>query len=107
MNARKSASLLILFLTISFSAFGLWYLNQGYGKVSALTYEYSKALYSACLSRNETHLTKVEEMLSQDDINAIPSNERAWIEAIIADARNGQWTTAANQARRMMEDQVQ
>jgi hypothetical protein len=87
--------------------FGFWWLNQGYGKVSPLTYQYSKALYSACLTKNEGQLAKVEELLAKSDSAELPANERQWINAILTEAREGEWDSAAQKARRMMEDQVQ
>lgn len=83
-----------------------WWMNRGYGEVSPMTYEFSKALYSACLTKSNEHLTKVKKMLDEADENSIPSSERRWIEKIIESALRGQWQTAAQKAKRMMEDQV-
>lgn len=84
---------------------GLWWFNQGYGEISPKTYQYSKALCSACLNKSEVHLSKVREMLANEDV--LPAKERSWIDAIVADADDGNWERAARKARRMMEDQVQ
>ena len=86
---------------------GFWWLNRGYGKVSPMAYEYSKALYSACLNKNEEHLSKVENLLRIDSTETLPANERDWIDAIIGEARNGKWQSAAKKARRIMEDQIE
>ena len=62
------------------------------------------ALYSACQSKNDERLNRIENLLSE--ASEMPENERRWVEAIIAQARNNDWKAAANDARRMMEDQV-
>lgn len=85
---------------------GFWWFNRGYGEVSPLAYEYSKALYSACLNKNEEQLGKVESLLAGGSTETLPSNERQWIDAIIEEARNGKWQSAARKSRRIMEDQV-
>lgn len=82
---------------------GFW-LNSGYGEVSSETYEFSKALYSACLNKNKDHLNKAEEMVSSSELTA---HERKWLVAIIKKAQEGNWESASNDARRMMEDQVE
>lgn len=101
-SAVLAAGLLALVAAV---AIVLW-LNQGYGEVSPQTYQYSKALYSACLSKNEAHLEKIQEMLQSTQAQAMPDAERKWIEAIAAQAAQGQWDSAAKQAKRMMTDQV-
>ena len=104
MNKNQSLILSIVVVAGIMIAAGLW-LNRGYGQVSPETYQYSKALYSACLSQNEVHLSKVEDMLSNSD--DVPANERTWLETIITQARVGEWQSAAGKARQMMEDQVE
>lgn len=78
--------------------------NRGYGEVSPETYQYSKALYSACLNRNKEHLEKIETLLSTSQ--DVPQNEREWLEAIVAQAQSDDWVSASKDARRMMEDQI-
>ena len=100
---------LILTWVVAFGialAIGVWWLNRGYGEVSRQTYEFSMALYSACQSRSDERLSKIEELLSEADVEELPANERRWLEAIIARAQNNHWEAAANNARQMMEDQV-
>lgn len=82
---------------------GLW-LNRGYGEVSPETYQYSKALYSACLNKSKDHLSKIETLLSTSE--NVPEGEREWLEAIVAQAQSDDWVSASRNARRMMEDQV-
>ena len=78
---------------------------MGYGEVSSETYEYSKALYSACLNKNKDHLNKAEEMISSSE--DLAAHERKWLVAIIQKAQEGSWESASNDARRMLEDQVE
>ena len=87
-------------------AAGIWWLNQGYGEVSQQTYEYSKAIYGACLNKNEVHLSKVETMLAGEEASDLPAREKDWLDALVTQARAGNWQAAAKKARRMMEDQV-
>jgi hypothetical protein len=44
---------------------------------------------------------------SGDQPLQISAEERKWLDAMIATARDGRWESAAKSARRMMEDQVQ
>lgn len=84
-------------------------LPAGYGKVSPRTYEFAKALYSACLSKSEARIAQVETML-RDELETdskVPENQADWLEGIVETARQGNWESAAKQARRMMEDQVE
>ena len=81
----------------------LW-LNRGYGEVSPETYQYSKALYSACLNQNKEHVEKIEALLSASE--DVPENERQWLEGIVAQANSDDWASASKDARRMMEDQI-
>jgi hypothetical protein len=107
MSKNQTAWITALVLAGVVLAVGYWLQNRGYGKVSQQTYEYSKALYSACLSKNNEHLNKIVNLLASDDKTKLPDNERKWLDAIIAEARDGNWETAAQKARRMMEDQVE
>lgn len=102
---RKNQSLLLglvalggILLAVSL----LW--NRGYGEVSPETYQYSKALYSACLNRNKDQLDKIESLLSASE--NVPQKEREWLEAIVAQAQGDDWASASKDARRMMEDQI-
>ena len=99
-NSKSSVRALILIFSTAILGCG------GYGEVSRKTYEFSMALYSACQSRSDERLSKIEELLSEANVEELPANERRWLEAIIARAQNNHWEAAANNARQMMEDQV-
>ena len=108
MELVKNRSFVLLALLVAVVAVvaTVFWLNQGYGEVSPQTYQYSKALYIACLSKNEAQLEKIQEMIQSEKAQAMPDTERQWIEAIVSQAEQGQWKDAAKQAKRMMKDQV-
>lgn len=103
MSKNQSTWLGLAVVAGSLLAIVVW-ANQGYGEVSPDTYEYSKALYSACLNKNKEHLSKVEALLASSE--NIPEDEREWLESIVARAQSDQWESASRDARRMLEDQV-
>ncbi|MEM9353015.1 MAG: hypothetical protein AAGA92_08375 [Planctomycetota bacterium] len=79
----------------------------GYGKVSPETYEYAKALYSITNRQSSERLDRAEEMiLAARDAQELPAAESEWLLAIVADARGGDWEGASQEARRLMDDQV-
>jgi len=82
------------------------WLNQRYGTVSNQAYEFSKAIYGACLAKSE-RLDKVQQLFDDSSNAELPAHEREWLEAIISTARDENWESAAEQARRMMQDQAQ
>ncbi len=111
MNSRKYVLLSGLATVIIVAAIVVILLmNRGYGKVSPKAYQLAKALYSTCLSKNEQRLDIVEAILhetEQSSEDQVTPQERVWLDRIIRKARAGRWQSAANAARRMMEDQVE
>lgn len=101
----RNLTLISFFVTILLVGSYVW-LYHGYGEVSPRTYQFSKAIYSACLKKNYDHLAKVEELLNESDEASLPPNEAIWLDQIIKIARSGNWEYAAKKAKRMMEDQV-
>ena len=100
----KKLSIALFVVVLILGSF--WWANRGYGTVSPQTYEFSKAIYGACLARSEQRLDKIEEMLAEPANDAIPAHERKWLEAIISNARAENWKTASEKARSMMEEQT-
>lgn len=96
--------LVLVSLTGAVLTVGFW-LNSGYGEVSPKAYQYSKALYSACLNKNKDHLSKIEAMVS--DSEELPARERRWLSEIIERAHRDDWDSASKEARRILEDQVE
>ena len=94
-------------LTIAVATF-LW-LGRGYGTVSPDAYQVAQALYSSCLAKSEVRLEAVESTINDagDPSLEITAKEQRWLKAIIADAKAGNWQSAAADARQMMEDQVE
>ena len=94
-------------LTIAVATF-LW-LGRGYGTVSPDAYQVAQALYSSCLAKSEVRLEAVESTINDagDPPLEITAKEQRWLKAIVADAKAGNWQSAAADARQMMEDQVE
>ena len=107
MSESAVKKLVFALLAIVLLVVGSWWMNRGYGTVSHQTYEFSKAIYGACLAKSEQRLDKIEELLDDPSNAELPSHERKWLETIIADARAENWKTASKKARRMMENQAQ
>ncbi|MGI9496459.1 MAG: hypothetical protein ACR2NK_10425 [Mariniblastus sp.] len=103
---RRNFSVVLIPTMLLVLVAGYLWVNRGYGEVSPETYQFSKALYSACLKKSDEHLDMVDKLLGESDDLSLPSNERIWIEKIINLARSGDWESAAKKAKRMMEDQV-
>jgi hypothetical protein len=108
-NASTGKLAFALPVLILLASVGAFLFNRGYGKVSPDAYEVSKALYGACLAKNEDRLEAVELLLDRQTEKQIVLNakERRWIESMIDAARSGDWESASKSARRMMEDQVE
>ena len=83
--------------------------SRGYGKVSPGAYEFSKAIIGACQAKSDDRVKAVEGLLAEDSdvVVKISNTERGWLESMISKAKDGDWKSAANSARRMMEDQVE
>lgn len=94
-------------LTIAVATF-LW-LGRGYGTVSPDAYQVAQALYSSCLAKSEVRLEAVESTINDagEQPLEITVKEQRWLKEIIADAKAGNWQSAAADARQMMEDQVE
>ncbi len=86
---------------------GYSWINRGYGEVSPQAYQFSKAVYSACLNQNDEHLDKIANLMGGDEGAELSDTERRWLADMIARAESGDWKSAARKARRMMEDQVE
>jgi len=106
-NMKSSLTTSTLNLAI-FCAMALSLTGCGYPEVSPQSYELSKALFSACNRKDEDHLSRVETMISEGISDGTVSQREAdWLNQIIADARDGDWQSAAAESRQLMNDQVQ
>ena len=108
-NSRRTVAGWIVLAVIAAGLIFLWTGNRGYGKVSRETWEVARAVYGACLAKDERRLDAVEEKLAPDDggPDGISPKELRWLNAIIKKARAGKWEAASRAARRIMEDQVE
>lgn len=78
-----------------------------YPEVSPRTYEISKALYSVCNLKRKAELDKVEDAISAAvTASELSENESKWLMAIVERARSGEWEEAAEEARAILQDQV-
>ena len=103
-HAHSSITPVLLLLITPFLFVGC----SKYGEVSPRTYEISSALYSVCNRKDTTRLDKVQELIessvSSGDISA---SEQQWLTEIVESGRSGDWESAAQEARTIMEEQVQ
>jgi hypothetical protein len=113
MNARQSNNLIkgVFLVLIGLAAViaAILYFGPGYGKVGYPTYQAATALYGACLAKSEPRVQSIEALIingnEEFDAEIISEQERAWLDAVVATARSGEWDSAAAMAKRMMEDQ--
>lgn len=79
----------------------------GYPEVTPKTYELSKALYSVCNQKSEERLEAVQKLIQSSlEQNEINESEADWLNGIIAQAQEGNWETATQEVRQLMEDQI-
>lgn len=101
--ARSQVSMVtLLMLTLLF--FGC----SQYGQVSPKAYQISSALYSVCNRKDPSGLDKLQELIgdavASDELS---SSEERWLMEIVESGRSGDWESAAQDARTMMEEQIQ
>jgi hypothetical protein len=79
----------------------------GYGPVSRNAYDYATALYSATNGKASAKVDEIERRIQADrDAGELTPDEADSLVAIIADARGGEWQSAAGDCRALMEAQV-
>lgn len=84
------------------------FVGCGYEELSPEAYQYSKALYSICNRCDNEKLTKfVDQVAAAEEEQRISSQEAIWLNDIVITAQTGEWPSATQEARRMMEDQIQ
>jgi hypothetical protein len=82
-------------------------LGCGYPEVSPKTYEISKALYAVCNLKQKDDLDKVTDVISEAvSESEVSEDESEWLLAIVEKAGSGEWEEAAEDARSILEDQV-
>ncbi len=79
----------------------------GYPEVSPRAYEISQALYSVCNQKSAERLPVVEELIEKSLADgSLAEREGKWLNEIVAAGENGDWESAAREARRIMADQA-
>jgi hypothetical protein len=69
--------------------------------------ELMRALYTACSSRSEERLAKVERALEESErTGKVTPKEAKAFRSVIATARQGDWDSAASESFRFARDQV-
>jgi hypothetical protein len=97
-QTREVGWLVVLFL-------GLFLVGcQRYGRVEPRTYEYAQALVAAASAKQEERLAAMKSKVADD--GELDERGRGYLLSIIAVAEQGKWDEAANEARRLMKEQV-
>ncbi|MEM7311772.1 MAG: hypothetical protein AAF497_01345 [Planctomycetota bacterium] len=80
----------------------------GYGKVSPKAYEFAKSLYSVSNQRSTERLEAVQSIVDEaHQAGQLTDKEHDWLNDIITQGKNGDWESARQSCRRVMEDQVE
>ena len=102
---RRTYSMLVRFpvvLAILASGCG------GYGEVSPKAYEFAKSIYSISNQKSVQRREKVAKLVGDSHAaGELTDQEHQWLRDIIEQGNNGDWASAAQACRRIMEDQIQ
>jgi len=79
----------------------------GYGEVSPQAYRCVTALYGICNQQADEKLDGLAAIVeSSRQRGELTAQESEWLASIVGDARRGDWPSACQACRRMMDDQV-
>ncbi len=79
----------------------------GYSGASYRTYEYANALYTICNRQHTAKLDEVAVKIAADTASGeLPEGEAKWLEAIVDDARRGDWKRGMKTAREIVRQQA-
>ena len=82
-------------------------MSRGYGKISDNSYQLATATYGACMAKSVDRINRAESLLEDEQFRVgISKQEIRWFAKIFADVRKNRWSSAAQAAKQMMEDQV-
>jgi hypothetical protein len=80
----------------------------GYGDVSPAAYDYATALYAISNRQAADKLDAVTNQLAAAQAaGELAEHETEWLTDIVDEARAGDWQSANQHSRRMMEDQAE
>jgi hypothetical protein len=82
-------------------------LGCGYGETSRGCYDLATAIYSIANRRAATELELAEKLIHETaQAGDITAREQAWLQEMIDQARDGEWSETARAARGLMEAQA-
>lgn len=89
-------------------AVGYWLQRPAYGEIGRKGYDYAMALSSACSGRSQARVAKISQMITQSEeageLNAAESN---WLQQIVQQTNTGNWETAYENVRLLMQCQTE
>jgi hypothetical protein len=104
----RTKSLAVVLLAGLLIAAAVWWFQRSPVALNDNQYATAIALYRVCNQRSETGLDKIEAILASPDSPRQASDKSlAAIQAIISEARRGNWQQATRRCRTLLEDQVQ
>lgn len=94
--------------TVLLIALVLWWMNLGYAKVSDKGYQFAMAMTSICNQRDSARLAVISAQIrASSDASELPEYDSRVLLGIAQRAEVGEWKTASELIRRLMEDQVE
>ena len=106
---KSTRTVTVFIAAVVVIAAAAWYLlRPPYGPIGQQAYRYSTALYSAANQQDDARLATIETMLHADAQRGLVATDAAgWMQSIIDAGRQGDWTEAQQDARDLLEAQVQ
>lgn len=92
-------SLIVFLLAVA----SIWLMRPSPVVMDEDGYQVAMALYKVCNQRNEAGLDQIEERLSDMEPE---SQQVAALELVLSDARSGEWESALEDCRKLLDDQV-
>lgn len=105
MSAKTTMAGFVIVLSLVIASY--YFSGKQYGEVSDQGYRYAQALYSCCNQRDAKKLELISQMI--DDARSreeISQEEIGWLTGIIQQGRDGDWKSATESIRQLMDDQV-
>ncbi|WP_417738854.1 hypothetical protein [Rosistilla oblonga] len=94
-------------VAVAMVAAGLWWWMRPPAPLSENGYDLTIALYRVCNQRSDEGLQRIEQLLDESRSTGEASDpSHGIVAAIVAQAKAGDWESAARASRRALEDQV-